>query len=169
MLEGSGALSYEPQPATGRDGFPETLLERDRSGRHSGTFHSKGNIWYWFNCEHERSEERPSARSPQRDPHTQARSQLPRCVYRDVLSVKRAITDPFYCGGTCKNDCKAQMNAQHKAVARIGLAPDWPWKELPDSKDMSEGSSLTYRSWRVENNLPVPETPVADPTAPTAQ
>ncbi|RKL47001.1 hypothetical protein BFJ72_g2738 [Fusarium proliferatum] len=57
----------------------------------------------------------------------------------------------------------------YKAVARIGLAPDWPWKELPDSKDMSEGSSLTYRSWRVENNLPVPETPVADPTAATAQ
>lgn len=56
-----------------------------------------------------------------------------------------------------------------KPVARIGLAPDWPWKENPDSKDMSEGSSLKYRSWRVENNLPVPETPVADPTAPTTQ
>ncbi|KAF5665051.1 hypothetical protein FDENT_12701 [Fusarium denticulatum] len=57
----------------------------------------------------------------------------------------------------------------YKAAATIGRATDWPWKEMPDSKDMSEGSSVTYRAWRVENNLPVPEFPVPDPTAPPTQ
>ncbi|CVL00512.1 uncharacterized protein FMAN_09931 [Fusarium mangiferae] len=57
----------------------------------------------------------------------------------------------------------------YKPAAKIDLAPGWPWKENPDSKDMSEGSSLKYRAWRVENNLPVPENPVPDPNAPTTQ
>ncbi|KAF5600430.1 hypothetical protein FPANT_2445 [Fusarium pseudoanthophilum] len=57
----------------------------------------------------------------------------------------------------------------YKPAATIGRGTDWPWKEMPDSKDMSEDSSVSYRAWRVENNLPVPENPVHDPTAPPTQ
>ncbi|EXL47956.1 hypothetical protein FOCG_10462 [Fusarium oxysporum f. sp. radicis-lycopersici 26381] len=57
----------------------------------------------------------------------------------------------------------------YKHVAKLGQAPAWPWQDIPGSTDMSEGSSLRYRTWRLENNLPVPEDLVADPTARPAQ
>ncbi|KAF9766899.1 hypothetical protein IL306_000596 [Fusarium sp. DS 682] len=49
----------------------------------------------------------------------------------------------------------------------VGLAPEWPWKERPSRHDMSQGASVNYRQWRLDNGLSVPDE--APNTAPTEE
>ncbi|KAI7770532.1 hypothetical protein LZL87_002903 [Fusarium oxysporum] len=58
-------------------------------------------------------------------------------------------------------------------VGRLGNAPNWPWPERPTHRDMSQGLSLRYRQWRIDNNLsidtaefiaPVPLCTIAQPS-----
>ncbi|KAF9772307.1 hypothetical protein IL306_009971 [Fusarium sp. DS 682] len=36
---------------------------------------------------------------------------------------------------------------------RINQTPDWPWTEKPQACDMSQGISLKYRQWRLDEGL----------------
>ncbi|KAF4448067.1 hypothetical protein F53441_8459 [Fusarium austroafricanum] len=47
-------------------------------------------------------------------------------------------------------------NIFHRAK-KLPDKPEWPWSEVPDLQDMSDGTSPVYREWRIRNGKPVEE------------
>ncbi|KAG5829856.1 hypothetical protein H9Q74_000009 [Fusarium xylarioides] len=53
----------------------------------------------------------------------------------------------------------------YQAASRLQKDPEWPFPEKPGRYDMSVGTSVNYRQWRLDNGLPVPGETIAEAEA----